>query len=128
MKYYSIYRPIAPGTCPKKDGRETIVNFDAPQYCDGIGREAWGYIDYPDPLGKEEADSYELVPEGMKTYWCVTTSANDRGKVIAHITSSILSDVKPESTFVQTRRRDIYTDWFENKAEAERFAKEAGEA
>lgn len=128
MKYYSIYRPIAPGTYPKKDGRETIVNFSTSRYCGEVGREAWGYVDYPEPLENEEAESYELVPEGMKAYWCVTTSVNDRGKVIAHITSSILSNTKPESTFVQTRRRDIYTDWFEDKAEAERFAKEAGEA
>ena len=64
----------------------------------------------------------------MKTYWCVTTSVNDRGKVIAHITSSILSDVKPESTFVQTKRKDIYLDWFDDQEEAERVVREAMEA
>lgn len=60
-RYYSTQRPFGPGTFPKKDGRETVVNFDGKTYCEEIGREAWGYIDYSEPLTKEETDSYELV-------------------------------------------------------------------
>ena len=60
-RYYSTQRPFGPGTFPQKDGRETVVNFDGKTYCEEIGKEAWGYIDYPEPLTKEEADSYELV-------------------------------------------------------------------
>lgn len=63
-RYYSTQRPFGPGTFPKKDGRETVVNFDGKIYCEEIGREAWGYIDYPEPLTKEETDSYELVKIG----------------------------------------------------------------
>lgn len=63
-RYYSTQRPFGPGTFPKKDGRETIVNFNEKTYCEEIGREAWGYIDYPEPLTKEEAVSYELVEIG----------------------------------------------------------------
>ena len=54
MRYYSIYRPVGPGTYPRKDGRETIHNFDKKTYCEEIGREAWGYIDYPDALTEKE--------------------------------------------------------------------------
>jgi len=60
-RYYSTQRQFGPGTFPQKDGRETVVNFDGKTYCEEIGKEAWGYIDYPEPLTKEEADSYELV-------------------------------------------------------------------
>lgn len=60
-RYYSTQRPFGPGTFPQKDGRETVVNFDGKTYCEEIGKEAWGYIDYPEPLTKGEADSYELV-------------------------------------------------------------------
>lgn len=60
-RYYSTQRPFGPGTFPQKDGREAVVNFDSKIYCEEIGREAWGYIDYPEPLTKEETDSYELV-------------------------------------------------------------------
>ena len=63
-RYYSTKRPFGPGTFPKKDGRETVINFDGKTYCEEIGREAWGYIDYPEPLTKEEVDSYELVEIG----------------------------------------------------------------
>lgn len=63
-RYYSTQRPFGPGTFPQKDGRETVVNFDGKIYCEEIGREAWGYIDYPEPLTKEETNSYELVEIG----------------------------------------------------------------
>lgn len=61
MRYYSTYRPVGPGTYPRKDGRETIHNFDNKTYCKEIGREAWGYIDYPEPLTDEEISEYELM-------------------------------------------------------------------
>lgn len=62
MRYYSTQRPFGPGTFPKQDGTETITNFDGPTYCEEIGREAWGYIDYKQPITPEQAASYELTP------------------------------------------------------------------
>lgn len=61
MRYYSIYRPVGLGTYPRKDGRETIHNFDKKTYCEEIGREAWGYIDYPDALTEKMMSEYELM-------------------------------------------------------------------
>ena len=63
MRYYSTQRPVGPGTFPRQDGTETITNFDGPTFCEEIGREAWGYIDYQQPLAPELAASYELTPE-----------------------------------------------------------------
>lgn len=62
MRYYSTQRPFGPGTFPKQDGSETITNFDKPTFCEEIGREAWGYIDYKSPLSPELAQDYELMP------------------------------------------------------------------
>lgn len=61
MRYYSTQRPVGPGTYPRKDGRESIHNFDYKTYCEEIGREAWGYIDYPEPLTEKEMSEYELM-------------------------------------------------------------------
>lgn len=62
MRYYSTQRPFGPGTFPQQDGSETITNYDGPTYCEEIGREAWGHIDYKQALAPEQAASYELTP------------------------------------------------------------------
>lgn len=128
MRYYSTQRPVLPGGYPKKDAVQKIHNYDKKIFCEEIGREAWGYIDYTDSLEKEEAEAYELTVGGMKPYWCVTTSVNDRGHVVANITNMIEAVCKPENTSTSTSRRDIYNDWFESQEEAEEFVKEARSA
>lgn len=64
MKYYSIQRPITPGSYPKSPFMKVlnIVNFGFRTYCKEIGREAWGYIEYKMPLHPEDAAEYELMP------------------------------------------------------------------
>lgn len=61
----------------------------------------------------------------MKTYYCVTTSFDDRGRVTAGITNTVEAVTKPESTFTSTSRKDIYNDWFESFEEAKQFVEEA---
>lgn len=61
----------------------------------------------------------------MKTYYCVTSSFDDRGRVTAGITSTIEAEIMPESTYTSTRRKDIYNDWFEDVEEAKKFVEEA---
>lgn len=61
----------------------------------------------------------------MKTWYCVTSSFDDRGRVTAGITATIQAAEKPESGFTSTKRKDIYTDWFGTEAEARKFVKEA---
>lgn len=128
MRYYSTQRPFGPGTFPQRDGTETITNFDGKIYCEEIGREVWGFIEYREPLTKEEADAYELTLGGMKTFWCVTTTVYDSGRVAANITSTVEAVSKPENDFKSTKRKDIYHDWFESQEDAENFVKEAEEA
>lgn len=63
MRYYSTQRPIMPGSFPIHPGNKVleIHNFDSKSYCEEIGREAWGYIEYEKPLARYDCDSYELV-------------------------------------------------------------------
>ncbi len=61
----------------------------------------------------------------MKTWYCVTSSFDDRGRVTAGITATAQADEKPESGFASTNRKDIYTDWFDSEAEARKFVEEA---
>ena len=58
-RYYLISRPAAPGAIPK--GAENIANFDSRQMVPEIGREAWGYVEYTEPLTAEQIADYELV-------------------------------------------------------------------
>ena len=59
-RYYSTQRPVTPGSYPKKQV-DCIVNFPERVYCEEIGREAWGYIDYRLPLTEQQAEEYELI-------------------------------------------------------------------
>ena len=64
MRYYSTQRPITPGSFPKSPFNKVqeIHNYDSKTYCEEIGREAWGYIEYEWPITPEDAISYELTP------------------------------------------------------------------
>lgn len=128
MRFYSTQRPVMPGGFPKSAEVEKIENFDTKAFCEEIGREAWGFIEYQEPLTKKEADAYELTLGGMKTYWCVTTSVDDKGKVIAAITSTVEAVCQPENTSKSTNRKDVYNDWFDNLDAAEKFVEEAKNA
>ena len=61
----------------------------------------------------------------MKTYWCVTSSFDDRGRATAAVTDSIKAISKPESTFISTSRKDIYNDWFDSLEAARDDAEQA---
>lgn len=124
-RYYSTQRPVMLGCFPKKAEVVEIKNFDEKIFCEEIGKEAWGYIEYQTELTKKEADAYELIFAGMKTYYCVTSSIDDKGKVRAAITSIVEAVSKPENSFKSLKRKDIYTDWFESREEAEKLVKEA---
>lgn len=61
----------------------------------------------------------------MQTFYCVTTTVNDRGSMTAHITSTIEAETIPENTFANTSRRDIYNDWFNSLEDARQFVEDA---
>jgi hypothetical protein len=60
----------------------------------------------------------------MKTYYCVMSEFYDNGTVKAAITSRECNEL-PRDTSRETPIADCYNDWFEDKAEAERFLAEA---
>jgi len=64
----------------------------------------------------------------MKTYYCVTSVFYNDGRVTAAITSEQATEDKPEDGYTSTSRRDIYTDWFDSREQAEAFVKDAKEA
>lgn len=125
MRYYSTRRPITPGGYPKKEAVKEIKNFDTKIFLEEAGMEVWGYIEYTEPLPEKDAEAYELVPGGLKTFWAVTTSFDDRGGVVSDITGTVQAAVKPENTSVSERQKDVYTDWFDSREEARAWVKRA---
>lgn len=61
----------------------------------------------------------------MKTWYCVTSSFDDRGRVVAAITASKEAKTCPESTYTSTSRKDIYNDWFGSTEEAQAWVEQA---
>lgn len=61
----------------------------------------------------------------MKTWYCVTSSFDDKGRVTASVTATQDAESKPESTFTSTVRKDIYCDWFSCLKDARAFVEEA---
>ncbi len=75
-----------------------------------------------------ETTHLEPAQEDVKRYWCVTTSFDDKGRVVSNITNVVEADEKPENSFTSTSRKDIYNDWFDSREEAEKFVEEAKKA
>lgn len=72
-----------------------------------------------EPPGKENS---------MKTWYCVTSSFDDKGRVTANITNTKEAEECPESTFKSTSRKDIYNDWFGSEEEAKAWIEESKKA
>lgn len=60
----------------------------------------------------------------MKTWYCVTTSFDDRGRVTAGLTVQKRSEKKPADTSTSTKRKDIYNTWFDNLVDANIYIEE----
>ena len=125
MKYFSTQRPIVPGSYPRKEQVNAICNFDQKTFCKEIGTEAWGYVEYSAALSKKEASEYELLPEGLKTFWAVTTTFYDDGRVVSNITDKISAAVKPKNVYKELKKKDLYIDWFGTEAGAYEHMMEA---
>ena len=65
-RYYLTQRPPAPGTFPGKP--VNMEAYDQKTYIEEIGRQAWGWIEYREPLTEKQADEYELT-RAMKPYY-----------------------------------------------------------
>lgn len=56
-----------PGSCPRA-GVQEVVNYDEKKFCEEIGMDAWGFVEYTRELTKQEVDDYELTPAGLKKF------------------------------------------------------------
>jgi hypothetical protein len=72
-RYYSLERPVMPGSYPKKSIVTNIYNYDNRTLIDDIGRLSWGYIEYSGPLTKQDCYEYELEPS--RDAWKETKTA-----------------------------------------------------
>ncbi len=60
-RYYSTQRPISPGTYPNGENKPiSIENFDERQPVENGQLQAWGYLEYAEPLSQKEMKDYEL--------------------------------------------------------------------
>ena len=61
----------------------------------------------------------------MKTFYKVTTSVDDNGKLECHLDGAIEAEVQPKNKYISTDRHDFYTDYFTTRSEAEKFVRES---
>lgn len=128
MRYYSTQRPLTPGAYPSIYAPTKIHNFDERTYCEDIGREAWGYIEFIGRIPDEVVKQYELTMSGVKRWYGVTSWFDDKGRSGAAITTVVESETKPENTSTSTSRRDIYLDYFDSLEAAEKHVEDAKNA
>ena len=57
--YYSVDRPLTPGSIPNNKRIVNVVNFDEKKYVEEIGRSAYGYIEAVSPI--RDYEDYDLV-------------------------------------------------------------------
>ena len=62
-RYYSILRPIGPGTFPK-EGLIAFQNFNSRIPAREIDHMAWGFLAYDRKLTDKEVDNYDFVFAG----------------------------------------------------------------
>lgn len=122
MRYYSTQRPVAPGSFPKPIGNKAleIHNFDSKSFCGEIGREAWGYIEYQQPLAPGEAEKWELTPEG-RLWFPVTISSHKHGGGLRVASGQpVKATQRPGDTVGDTRKMQLKTRYFSTWEEAQR--------
>ncbi len=123
MRYYSAHRPVTPGSFPKPEGNKVlnVTSFDDKTYCEELGREAWGYVEYERPLSEKEAQDWELTPD-WPLWFPVTVSSRKHGGGL-RVTSGrpIRAAQRPEDTKGDTPKMQFKTRYFRPQ-EAERVA------
>ena len=57
----------------------------------------------------------------MRKWYCVVSTFDDKGRVTANIVDTKEADEQLESTSKSTKRKDVYTDWFDSEETANKF-------
>ena len=61
-KYYSLRRPVSPGTFPAQKGVTEILNYPTRLWVEKGRYEAWGEFTTNEALSSKEMHQYELAP------------------------------------------------------------------
>lgn len=59
-RYFLPLRAVSLGTQP--NGFTDYENFESRRFCPEIGHEAWGWVEYPEPLDEKQVNGYDLIP------------------------------------------------------------------
>ena len=102
-KYYSTLHYIEPGILPKRIANKIdhVENFNDYRYVDEIGRKAWGYIEFAEPISKliidNYADGFVLADERYFYKVTVIMHKDTHEKEVLEI-ETVIDTVKPEDT------------------------------
>ena len=66
--YFTVHRPVGIGSCPR--GFQWFNNFDKRIPVPCINWEAWGVLEYDEPLTDKEMKSYDLVEADLVWIGC----------------------------------------------------------
>ena len=114
-RYYSTERPVDLGTYPRDDLAVSITNYDAKTYVEEISKEAWGHIDYKEPISKIYESSYQLVTS--KKNEALIATSKPKKTVFENITENVYGLYQkhfPEIASAIDRAREMGTI-FENQ-------------
>ena len=122
--YYQTRRPIDIGTFPSNAKVVEVENFEEKKYCPEIEGEAWGRFTTTEPIIDEDVEAYELTSADAITWFGVLTVIYDDGRTLARIVNTEKSVREPEGSLRSCRDKDIYTDWFKSREDAESYIRE----
>ena len=71
-RYYSTQRPLTPGSCPRA-GVQEVVNYDEKKFCEEIGMDAWGFVEYTRELTKQDTDCRYYFIMGADSLYQIET-------------------------------------------------------
>lgn len=63
----------------------------------------------------------------MKKFYEVTSSFYDDGRISVAITNVVEAETCPENSYADTKRCDVYVDYFASRKEAEQWVRDVRE-
>lgn len=64
----------------------------------------------------------------MKKFYAVCSSYYDDGRATANLVDVVEAEEKPQDSYNQARRCDVYVTWFDSREEAEKHISECRKA
>lgn len=101
---------MTPGSYPKSPFNQVVKihNYDRRTYCEELGREVWGYIEYESPLHPEIAAEYELIPPPGKVIAIKLIGTDSWGREVFEDISGKLWKYAEPGTMPRERHDELY--------------------